>query len=584
MGNKGRWGISRRGFLSYAVAGAAAVSAGFAAGCSTMRRPEQGADGRRLSGMIVDVVKGEIYPGTLVISGGRIADILPGSGGGPYLVPGLVDSHIHIESSMLVPAEFGRMAVRHGTVATVSDPHEIANVMGMTGIDYMIESGSRTPFKFCFGASSCVPATAFETAGAQLGSIEVEELLRREGIGYLSEMMNFPGVLYGDRVVSEKLDLAKSAGKKIDGHAPGLRGGPLRKYIDAGITTDHETFEFEEGREKLSNGMKVLIREGSAARNFDALIGLLDEFPDSCMFCSDDRHPHDLVDGHIDGHVRRALKLGIGLMKVLRAASLNPVRHYGLQVGLLQKGDAADFIVIDNPDDFTVLQTWIGGRLVAEGGRTLLQHQPAGIINRFRTGKKTEADFRIKASGTRMNVIEAVDGQLMTRRLVEKTRSENGLAVEDVSRDILKIAVVNRYEDAPPSVGFVRGFGLRRGALAASVAHDSHNILAVGASDRDIAAAVNSVIEQKGGMAVADGGSAMVLPLPVAGLMSDGDGFEVARRYSEIDRAAKELGSPLGAPFMTLSFMALLVIPEIKLSDKGLFDARQFRFMPLFEG
>ncbi len=550
-----------------------------------MNKPEADNAPATVSGNIVDVIQGTVYPGTLKIRGGRIADIRRGEGKGDvFIIPGLIDSHVHVESSMLVPSEFARLAVRHGTVATVSDPHEIANVLGTRGIDFMIENGRQTVFKFFFGVSSCVPATAFETAGAEIWLKEMEELFGRDEIKYLGEMMDFPGVLHDDPIVLSKLALAKRYERMVDGHAPGLRGEQLRKYIGAGITTDHETVEYEEGREKIENGMKLQIREGSAARNFDSLVGLLDEYPDSCMFCSDDKHPDDLVSGHINDLVKRALQRGIDRMKVLRAASLNPIRHYGLEVGLLRKGDPADFAVIDNFRDFTVLQTWINGRLVADGGKTLLPRIPAERINNFRTGTKIPADFGVKKSGGRIHVIEAVDGQLITRRLLESPCEQDGHVVAEVSRDILKLAVVNRYRTTPPpAVGFIRSFGLKRGAIAASEAHDSHNIIAVGTTDEEICNAVNLVIGHKGGIAAVDGAVKKILPLPVAGLMSDGDGFEVARNYSEIDRFAKGLGSTMRAPFMTLSFMALLVIPEIKLSDRGLFDGLKFDFMPLFE-
>ncbi len=552
----------------------------------TMGRPEADDALKSVSGTIVDVVQGEVYPGALEIRDGRIADIKRGEGKRDvFIIPGLIDSHVHVESSMLIPSEFARLAVRHGTVATVSDPHEIANVMGIKGIDFMIENGRQTAFKFFFGASSCVPATTFETAGAEIWLREIEELFSRDEIKYLSEVMDFSGVLHDDPIVLSKLALAKRCGRRIDGHAPGLRGEELRKYISAGITTDHETLEYEEGLEKIKNGMKVQIREGSAARNFDSLVSLVDEYPDDCMFCSDDKHPDDLVSGHINDLVKRALQRGIDRIKVLRAASLNPIRHYGLDVGLLRKGDPADFAVIDNFGDFTVLQTWINGRLVADGGKTLLPRVSVDRINNFRAVTKTPADFAVKKSGKRIQVIEAVEGQLITRRLLADPCEQGGYVVPDVSRDILKIAVVNRYRVAPrPSVGFVRSFGLKKGAIAASESHDSHNIIAVGTNDADICSAVNMVIEHKGGIAAVDGAVGKILPLPVAGLMSDGDGFDVAMQYSEIDRFAKGLGSTMQAPFMTLSFMALLVIPEIKLSDKGLFDGLKFDFMPLFEG
>ncbi len=537
----------------------------------------------RVSGNIVDVLNSSIYPGTLEIKDGRIVNILKDHGKyNIFIIPPLVDSHVHIESSMLVPSEFARIAVRHGTVAVVSDPHEIANVLGREGVVYMIEDGKRVPFRFYFGAPSCVPATRFETSGAVLGSQEVEELLNREEIKYLSEVMNFPGVINKDPEVMAKIELAKRYRKKIDGHAPGLRGDALKKYVEAGVSTDHETVQPEEALEKLKAGMKLQIREGSAARSFDALVNLIEDYPDECMFCSDDKHPDELLRGHINELVKRALNMGYDIMKVLRAASVNPIRHYGLDVGLLQKGDYADFVIVDNLRDFNILRTYIKGVLVSENGETMLPEFPVDVVNNFKTEEKRVSEISVKRKGRMINVIEAIDGQLITRRIKEVPKTSNNYVVSDPERDILKIVVVNRYRNAPPAVGFIKGFGLKRGAIAASVAHDSHNLIAVGVEDEDIVKALNLVIKNKGGLAVACGTLQEILPLPVAGLMSDRNGFEVGQRYSQLDRLAKELGSRLSAPFMTLSFMALLVIPELKLSDKGLFDGERFEFVDLF--
>jgi adenine deaminase len=537
-----------------------------------------------IRGNVVDVLKGEIYGGTLTISDGRIADITRNHARcDTFILPGLVDAHVHIESSMLTPSEFARLAVIHGTVATVSDPHEIANVLGIEGVNYMIEDGQRVPFKFYFGAPSCVPATPFETAGAALGPEAVEALLKREEIKFLSEVMNYPGVIHEDPEVMAKIHLAKKYKKRIDGHAPGLKGEMLEKYVSAGIETDHETVGKDEALEKLKLGMRLHIREGSAAKNFDTLHFAIDEYNELSMLCSDDKHPDDLVEGHINQLVRRALDLGHDKIKVLRCACVNPVQHYGLDVGLLQKGDRADFLVIDNFDDFNILETYINGEKVAERGKTLIPRVASTVANCFRAGSKEGPDFEIQKAGDLMNVIEALDGQVVTARSRDKPRVENGLAVSDPEKDVLKITVVNRYRDMPPAMGFVRNFGLREGAMATSVAHDSHNVVAVGVSDQDICNAVNAVVDNRGGLAVAHGGLIESLPLPVAGLMSDGDGFEVAKAYASLDRRAKALGSTLKAPFMTLSFMALLVIPKLKLSDRGLFDGERFEFVNVFE-
>jgi adenine deaminase len=535
-----------------------------------------------ISGRVLDVEAGRIFPATVEVEAGRIAAVREGPDGPaePFILPGFVDAHVHVESSMMVPSEFARFATVHGTVATVSDPHEIANVLGAEGIRLMVENGRRVPFKFHFGAPACVPATAFETAGAVLDAAAVRGLFERQGLRYLAEMMNFPGVLRGDPDILAKLRAALDLGLRIDGHAPGLRGDDARRYAAAGPSTDHECVALDEALDKIQAGMKVLIREGSAARNFAALHPLLDTHPDACMFCTDDLHPDSLLHGHIDRIVARAVAAGHDLMAVLRAATRNPVRHYGLPVGLLRVGDPADFIVVKDLHDFRVRQTYIDGRLVAEDGQSRLERVPAPPLNRFGATAKRPEDFFVPARGRLVRVIEAFDGQLLTRERHLPAREEGGGLVSDVGHDVLKIAVVNRYADAPPAVGFIRGFGLKCGAIASSVAHDSHNVVAVGASDADLCRAVNEVIAARGGLAVADAGRADVLELEVAGLMS-GDGDAVAAGYAKLDLLARELGSPLAAPFMTLSFMALLVMPELKLSDRGLFDGRAFRFVPL---
>ena len=537
----------------------------------------------RISGNIVDIVKKDISPGTVEISDGRISRINAEHGVYPtYIIPGFIDSHIHVESSMLTPTEFARVAVTHGTVGAVCDPHEIANVMGIDGVRYMMEDGASVPFKFFWGAPSCVPATTHETAGARIDPGQVEVLLKMDRVQCLSEMMNVPGVLHNDADVLAKINLAKSYGKVIDGHAPGLRGEELARYIHSGISTDHECFSKSEALEKIRLGMRVQIREGSAAKNFDELIPITEEHTDSCMFCSDDKHPDDLSMGHINLMVKRAIHKGIDTIDVLRIASFNPIKHYKLDVGLLQQGDPADFLVIDDFFNLGILKTVINGRLVAEDGKTLLRETPKRIVNNFNTKEKDVHDFALKHKKGEIHVIGAVDGQLVTNRVLEKPRVVDNFIVSDPERDILKIAVINRYKDSPPSIGFVRNFGLKKGAIGSSVAHDSHNIVSVGVDDIDICRAVNTIIKEKGGISAVCGDTEKVLPLPVAGIMSDLSYKEVSKRYIELDRFAKELGSQLRAPFMTLSFMALLVIPQIKLSDKGLFDVLRFEFMDLF--
>ncbi|HEX8428540.1 adenine deaminase [Hymenobacter sp.] len=541
-----------------------------------------------LQANVIDLFANTIAPAVVHVADGRIRAIEPTGASEPdpslpYALPGFVDAHVHIESSLLIPAEFARLAVVHGTVATVSDPHEIGNVLGVAGVEFMLESGRQVPFKFCFGAPSCVPATPFETAGAEITAPDIEQLFQNPEIGYLAEMMNWPGVLNRAADVIEKIRLAQQYGRPVDGHAPGLRGADAQRYAEAGISTDHECFTAEEALDKLAVGMKILIREGSAARNFDALIDLLPEHYEHLMFCSDDKHPDTLVLGHINQLVQRAVARGQDVLKVLRVACRNPVEHYRLPVGLLRAGDPADFIVVDNLTDFRVRQTYLNGELVAESGNTLLASVPGRVVNNFHAYPVSAEDFQLSAPNqtqATIRVIECFDGQLITARHDLPARVENGLVVPDVAEDTLKLTVVNRYQAAPPAVAFIKGFGLKHGALASSVGHDSHNITAVGCDDASLARAVNLVMEARGGLAaVGANGEELVLPLPVAGLMSEQDGYRVAESYAAIDALSRQLGSPLGAPFMTLSFMALLVIPSLKLSDKGLFDGEAFRFV-----
>jgi len=541
---------------------------------------------------LVDISLQKIFPAEVTVEKGRITsikEITDSLLNTPYyLLPGFIDSHVHIESSMLVPSEFARIAVVHGTVATVSDPHEIANVCGIEGVEFMIENGKTVPFKFNFGAPSCVPATAFETAGAELNADDVENLLKRDDILYLSEMMNFPGVLHEDPEVMKKIAAAHRLLKPVDGHAPGLRGDPAKQYIAAGISTDHECFTKDEALDKLQNGMKIIIREGSAAKNFEALIELLHEYPNQMMFCSDDKHPDSLVLGHINQLCARAVAKGIDVFKVLKAACINPVLHYKLNVGLLKEGDPADFILVKDLKKFEVVETYINGEKVAEKGKSLIKTNKSGIINNFNVTKKKSEDFQSSLptpnSPLPTIIIEALDGQLIT----------NKLTYDPDEKDILKIVVVNRYADAPVANAFIKNFRIQKGAIASSVAHDSHNIVAVGVDDDSICRAVNLVIENKGGVSACYPPSPqrspegegerswkqLILPLPIGGLMSNEDGYKVAEAYTAIDKMVKEeMGSQLSAPFMTLSFMALLVIPHLKLSDKGLFDGDKFEFV-----
>jgi len=543
-----------------------------------------------VKGNLVDVWKQEIYSAEVIVADKKIVAINPianaDSNSLPFILPGFIDSHVHVESSMLIPSEFARLAVVHGTVGTISDPHEIANVNGMEGVEFMIENGKQVNFKFNFGAPSCVPATIFETAGATVDSADIENLMSRPEIIYLSEMMNFPGVLFKDEEVMKKIAIAHKYNKPVDGHAPGLRGEQAKQYIDAGISTDHECFTAEEALDKLQYGMKILIREGSAAKNFEALIGLLDEHYKMMMFCSDDKHPDSLAIGHINQLCARAVAKGIDIFKIIQVACVNPVLHYKMKVGLLRVGDDADFVLAKDLIDFNIVQTYINGELMAENGKSYIQSVKTEPINNFSCNPVVESDLKILTSEYPKNeeglypVMEALDGQLITNKLYCALSVKDNELISDTTNDYLKMIVVNRYHPAPVAKCFIKNFGLIKGALASSVAHDSHNIVAVGVDDKSLAEAINLVIMERGGVSAVSIDKQMVLGLPVAGLMSAEDGYKVAANYTAIDKMTKEeLGSKLGSPFMTLSFMALLVIPHLKLSDKGLFDGDTFQFV-----
>lgn len=537
---------------------------------------------KTIQGQIVDIQNKRIFSGEITVDSGKIQSITEKEHDVKhYILPGFVDAHIHIESSMLVPSEFAKIAVKHGTIATVSDPHEIANVLGVAGVEFMIENGKKTPFKFNFGAPSCVPATTFESAGAVIDSDDIKTLMANPDIKYLAEMMNYPGVLFDDEEVLKKIAWAKHYNKPVDGHAPGLRGDDVTKYINAGISTDHECFTYDEALEKLQKGMKILIREGSAAKNFEALIDLLSEHYQNMMFCSDDKHPDDLLLNHINALCARAVAKDIDVFKVLQAACVNPVKHYNLEVGLLQKDDVADFIIVEDLKDFKTLQTYINGELVFDNGTSLIKHVDFENLNNFDTEIKTVDDFKVESTAKQIRVIEALEGQLVTNQLIEEATTQNGNLVSNTVTDVLKMTVVNRYKNDEPALAFIKNFGLKEGAIASSVGHDSHNIIAVGVSDVAICKAVNLIIENKGGICAVSDTDQKIVSLPVAGIMSDKNAETIGHAYAELDAFAKQLGTTLNAPYMTLSFMALLVIPSIKLSDKGLFDGGKFEFVEL---
>lgn len=536
-----------------------------------------------ISGNIVDVKNSRIYGGTIIVKNGIISEISPDDNSyDTYILPGLIDSHIHIESSMLIPSQFARAVAGHGTVAVVSDPHEIANVIGIDGVRFMIADAKNTPLQFYFGVPSCVPASQYETNGATIGPDEVELLFKTERLKFMGEIMNVPGVLNEDPLLQEKMTIAKKYAAILDGHAPGLNGFALQKYCDAGITTDHEAVSYAEALEKIKAGMKIQIREGSAAQDFDQLHYLIDQYPDQIMFCSDDKHPDALIDGHIDLLVKRALQLGHNLYNVLRAATVNPITHYHLDIGLIQPGDWADFIVVNNLSDFQVLKTYLRGNLVAENGSARFAPPASQQINHFRATLKQPDDFKIRYRHHPVKVIEITDGKLITGDYQFTPKNDGEFIQADLDRDIIKITVINRYQDSRPVVGFIKNFGLKKGAIASSVAHDSHNIIAVGVDDQSISTAVNLVIKNQGGISAVSDLTQHVLPLPVGGIMSDADFTEVASQYQKLNTLVKIMGSTLKAPFMTLSFMTLLVIPKLKISDRGLFDGEKFELTGLF--
>lgn len=539
-----------------------------------------------LTGMIVDPVSQKIFPGAVMIEAGKINSVttMPEDKvDNQYLLPGFIDAHIHIESSMLVPSEFAKAAVKHGTVATVSDPHEIANVLGKPGVDFMIENGGRVPFKFYFGAPSCVPATPFETSGAEINAEDIDKLLSRSEIHYLAEMMNFPGVLGQDEEVMKKLEAARRHQKPVDGHAPGVKGKDAMQYAREGITTDHECFTIEEARDKIQAGMKIQIREGSAARNFEALISLLNEFPDKIMFCSDDKHPDELVEGHIDLLIKKAMAHGYDLLTALQPCTINPARHYNLDVGMLQPGDPADLTIVNNPKDLTILKTYINGEIVAENGKSYIEYEEQETPNVFINNVPELRDLEVPAEEGKMNVIDVKEGQLITGKMEVEPKIQNGKVISDPENDILKLVVLNRYKKSGPALGFIHNIGIKSGAIGSTVAHDSHNIIVVGVDDHLILKAIREISKVTGGIACVDDKQTEILPLPVAGIMTNRNALETAQAYKKIDRKVKEKGAKLQAPFMSLSFMALLVIPSLKLGDKGLFDVESFTFANLFK-
>lgn len=538
---------------------------------------------KKYRGNLVDIFNEEIYPAEITVKKGKIVSIQKSTKKtDSYILPGLIDSHIHIESSMLTPQHFGRIALSHGTVAVVSDPHEIANVLGLEGVKYMIENAEGSDMNFFFGAPSCVPATKFESSGAKLTADEIESLFKDQNLLFLSEIMNYPEVIYGNTEVNRKIQIAKKYNKKIDGHAPGLTGKDLQTYIDAGIETDHECSTLHEATEKINRGMIIQIREGSAAKNFEALWTLIDKYPNKVFLCTDDLHPDDLLKGHINRLLKKGIEKGINIFNLLRAVTVNPINHYKLNLGLLRVGDIADFIRVENLVSFKVLETYISGKKVFDLDSGLSKITEQKIINKFNAKHISEDSLIVPSLSNHVKVISAYDGELITKSFTAKLVGNLDLN-SDTNQDILKLVVLNRYVSEPPAVAFIHNFNLKKGAIASSIAHDSHNIIGVGVNNTEISECINWIISNKGGVAIHNGSQIFGIPLPIAGIISNQKAEEVARKYKEINKIAKDLGCLLKAPFMTLSFMALLVIPELKLSNKGLFDGNTFAFTSLYE-
>lgn len=562
---------------------------------------------------MLDVISDTIYPARITIEDGLFKEVTPITVSEKEIInvdvkglmlPGFIDSHIHIESSMITPAQFAKIAVRHGTTGVVCDPHEIANVLGIEGVEAMIENAKQVPFNFFFTAPSCVPATGFETSGAVLDSSDIEYLLKKDEIVALGEMMNFPGVINGDEEVHKKLELARKYGKPIDGHAPLVTRDALDKYLAAGISTDHECSNVIEALEKKIKGMKIMVRDGSSAMDMEGLFNI-DEGRQSVDFTgpmglmfrdiferkiysplfdfivSDDKHPHDLIKGHLNKSINKAVDLGIDPIKAINMVTINPGYHYNLNCGAIVPGANADFIIVDSIYDCNVLKTYVGGKCVFDGENVLFDVPEIEPRNTINTTKKTASDFDIHydSDECEVNVIECFDGELLTKKATAKLYVKDGIVQPDIFQDVLKIAVVERYGGNTIANAFIKGFGLKKGAIASSVAHDSHNIIVIGYNSQMMADAVNQVIDDKGGISVVSEDFSDSLPLPIAGLMSNEDVNKVAEKLGILHNMVKALGCQVEAPFMTMAFMALLVIPSIKISDKGLFDGDNFEFM-----
>ncbi len=543
-----------------------------------------------LKGNLVNVFTEEIYPAEVEIKNGIIKCVREVKGDFKnYILPGFIDAHIHIESSMLTPSRFAEAVIPHGTTAVVADPHEIANVMGINGIEYMINDSKSVPLRFFYTAPSCVPATPFETSGAVIGPDEIQELLQMDDMVALGEMMNFPGVIGNDRLVLEKIEIAHKLKKPVDGHAPLLSGDDLCKYVGAGISTDHECSQMEEALEKKRLGMKIMIREGSSAKNLEELYSMGGDF-----LVSDDKHPEDLLKGHLNLTLKKAVQLGMDPIEAIQMVTFNPSSHYNLNIGSISPGKAADLVIVDDLENFNISKVIINGQIVAQDGKALFKVHPLPIENTFNLTDKKSTDFDVPTNfeinsesnsssrsteKTRVRVIEVIEGQLLTEESEANLKISDGIISPNIENDVLKISVVGRYGQNNVSNGFINGFRLKKGAIASSIAHDSHNIIVVGTNSHDMAKAVNNLKKNKGGLVAVYDGNIYSLKLPVAGLMSTKGAKDVSAQLKDLHDLVNDMGCQLASPFMTMSFMALLVIPKLKISDKGLFDVESFQFV-----
>lgn len=533
-----------------------------------------------IKGNILNVFTDEIYPGEIKINNGIIESIREVDQYFPdIIVPGFIDSHIHIESSRLTPSRFAEVALRHGTTAVVCDPHEIGNVMGLEGIEYMVNDAKYAPLKFFFTAPSCVPATNYETNGATISADIIDSLLRRDEFVALSEVMNYTGVVNGDKDLIDKINVAKKYNKKIDGHAPLLTGPDLQKYVKYGISTEHECVTKAEALEKKRLGLKIMIREGSESHMLEKLVNTPTDF-----IVTDDLEPDDLVKGHMNIRLRKAVDLGMDPFEAIRKVTLNPAEHYGLNCGSISPGKSADLVFIDNLDDFRVKRVVVNGNTIFKKQKLLYRAKPLPLDSTLHINHKNAEDFDLKANNpnkksANVNVIRVIPESIVTKKSTAKLTIDRGKIIPSVFEDILKISVVERYGGNTISNAFISGFGLKNGAIASSVSHDSHNLIVIGTNSEYMAEATNKIIDNNGGIVAISNQEQIELPLPIAGLMSDRSVLEVAKQTEALNDLVNRMGCPLENPFTIMSFMALPVVDEIKITNKGLFDVSENKFI-----